>query len=168
MQKLWRSASSGWLGTGWGIGIGVGVGSLVILLAGCQGTGDPELARQEIQAADRAFAQLSVSTGMTAAFSNYAATDAVIYRDRMHPIQGPDNIRSLFTPTPAGTLSWEPTRVEVAATGDLGYSLGEYTYTYADSLGGSQTSRGYYVTIWRKQVDGTWRYVFDTGITAPP
>ena len=60
-----------------------------------------------------------------------------------------------------GVLTWEPDFADVAKSGDLGYTWGRYTYTSFDST--ESPSCGFYVTIWKKQLDGSWRFVFDAG-----
>jgi ketosteroid isomerase-like protein len=64
--------------------------------------------------------------------------------------------RSLF-------LKWTPLEIEVASSGDLGYSIGEYERIGKDSSGKPATATGNYVSIWRKQRDGKWRIVLDIG-----
>ena len=64
--------------------------------------------------------------------------------------------RSLF-------LKWRPLQIEVASSGDLGYSIGEYERIGKDSSGNPATATGNYVSIWRKHPDGKWRIVLDIG-----
>jgi len=135
-------------------------------LAGCSSGLDADTAKQEILAADKSFSAMSVAEGVAVAFEHYAAVDAVIYRDGRHPFTGRESIRALMTSAGEGTLRWEPTTVEVAASGDLGYTRGRYYYSALNPGGIVSESRGYYVTIWRKEFD-TWKYVFDTGVQAP-
>lgn len=66
------------------------------------------------------------------------------------------------------TLRWDPFFVDVSESADLGYTLGRYELNSDDSAGHGQTIRGYYVTIWRKKSDGSWKFVFDTGNEIPP
>ena len=110
---------------------------------------------------------MSAEEGTAAAFEAYMAEDAVIFRANARPFEGHDEIMSLFEGT-AGQLTWEPYAVTVASSGDLGYTLGTYEYAVVDSAGIENYSYGYYVTIWKKQPDGTWKYVFDTGQPGPP
>jgi ketosteroid isomerase-like protein len=64
--------------------------------------------------------------------------------------------RSLF-------LKWRPLQIEVASSGDLGYSIGEYERIAKDHSGNPTTATGNYVSIWRKHPDGKWRIVLDIG-----
>jgi len=63
---------------------------------------------------------------------------------------------------PGLVISWQPTKVEVAKSGDLGYTQGTYEMTVNDAKGKPNTDRGKYLTIWRKQPDGTWKCIVDT------
>ena len=50
-----------------------------------------------------------------------------------------------------------------SAAGDLGYTLGTWQSTHYNEAGKGQVTTGKYVTIWRKQADGSWKVVFDGG-----
>lgn len=117
---------------------------------------------------DREFSIMSVEKGIAEAFVSYAADSAMILRDNMLPIVGQNAIGDLWANTPNGAqLVWEPDFADIAASGELGYTIGHWTYSVTDSSGATQSSKGRYVTIWKKQADGNWKYVFDTGTTDP-
>ena len=63
---------------------------------------------------------------------------------------------------PGLSLSWEPTKVEVAKSGDLAYLYGAYSLTMTDAKGKPVTDFGKNVEIWKKQSDGSWRCIVDT------
>ena len=117
--------------------------------------------------ADCEFSSMAIDSGLAASFAAFAADSAVIFRDGAHPFVGRETIRTLFSRPSRGRLTWEPYFADIAQSGDLGYTLGNYQFTYKDSAGVDQMSRGYYVTIWKKQVDGSWKYVLDTGVSGP-
>jgi ketosteroid isomerase-like protein len=61
------------------------------------------------------------------------------------------------------SLTWRPTLSFVASSGDLAYTEGEFL-SKAKTADGKEASRtGRYVSVWRKQLDGTWRTVLDIG-----
>jgi ketosteroid isomerase-like protein len=66
------------------------------------------------------------------------------------------------------TLSWMPIKAEVFGAGDLGYSTGRSVFRSKGQNGAPVERLGEYLTVWRKQRDGAWRVVFDTGSTLPP
>jgi ketosteroid isomerase-like protein len=63
--------------------------------------------------------------------------------------------------TPGFAMGWQPTKVEASRGGDLGYSVGTYQQTMHDRAGKPVADRGKYVTVWKKQADGTWKAVVD-------
>ncbi|HUR35675.1 MAG TPA: DUF4440 domain-containing protein [Vicinamibacterales bacterium] len=65
------------------------------------------------------------------------------------------------------TLSWTPTRGEVVGAGDLGYTTGRSVFRAKGPNGAVTERRGEYLTVWRKQRDGSWKVIFDTGSTLP-
>ncbi len=69
---------------------------------------------------------------------------------------------------PQGTsLTWTPLKAEMAASGDLGYTYGNYIYTAKNKDGKIVTSYGKYTSIWKKQKDGQWKVVVDMGNSSP-
>ena len=116
---------------------------------------------------DRAFSKMSAEKGLYEAFDFFMDDNATLYRDRHHPFSGRESIRPILSTNPNATLTWEPNSAEIAASGDLGYTLGRWEYALKDSTGESSSSFGYYVSIWKKQNDGNWKWVFDSGISGP-
>jgi ketosteroid isomerase-like protein len=71
-------------------------------------------------------------------------------------------------PWPGGTtLTWTPIKAEMATSGDLGYTYGNYIYTAKNKEGKLVTSYGKYTSIWKKQKDGQWKVVVDVGNSSP-
>jgi ketosteroid isomerase-like protein len=137
-------------------------------MIGCGDKVDKQKAADEIIQTDRDFSRLSVEKGIAFAFDHYMADSATILSDGSLPITGRKAINEVFAQYPPGAgLVWEPDFVDVAASGDLGYTIGHWEYSIEDSLGERRSAKGRYVTIWKKQVDGSWKYVFDTGSDDP-
>lgn len=116
----------------------------------------------EIFATEKAFAQLAKEKGVKTAFLAYAADDAVLNRDNKL-IKGKEAIAAYFDqPTWQDVrLEWEPDFVRAAASGDLGYTYGQYTFAATDQSGQVITGNGYFHTVWKKEANGEWRYVWD-------
>src|SRR5262249_21359113 len=80
-------------------------------------------------------------------------------------ITGKDNLRAALQPMvadPNFALSFQSTRVDVARSGDLGYARGTYSMTMSDPKTSKPvTDRGKYVTVFKKQADGSGRAVED-------
>lgn len=107
--------------------------------------------------AERAFSELSLTQGMHQAFLTYLADDAIIFRPG--PVEGKKWYAERGE-TP-GTLTWWPIFAEVSRAGDLGYTTGPWDFT---KEGDESIEYGHYVSVWRKQPNGSWRVVLDIGI----
>jgi len=65
------------------------------------------------------------------------------------------------------TIRWSPAKAEALVAGDVGYTVGTWERRSKDTAGKEVVRRGQYLTVWRKQKDGSWQATFDTGSTAP-
>jgi ketosteroid isomerase-like protein len=59
------------------------------------------------------------------------------------------------------SISWKTKEVEVAQSGDIGYTSGTYEVIMTDPTGTPVKDRGKYLEVWKKQADGTWKCVSD-------
>jgi ketosteroid isomerase-like protein len=64
--------------------------------------------------------------------------------------------------TPDYTLSWHANKVGVARSGELGYTSGTYDFNIKDASGKTISDKGKYVTVWKKEADGSWKVLLDT------
>lgn len=113
---------------------------------------------QQIDDAERAFAQAVAQAGLMQGFRQFAAPDAVMFLPDPTPA-GP----ALAAARWAGELAWRTQYVGVAPSGDLAFSAG------ASLLRGAGRSvGGFYLTVWRRQPDGGWKYVLDHAADMPP
>lgn len=115
----------------------------------------------ELIAVDKAFSAMSEEKGMKTAFIEYLDSNGVLLRPNHMPIIGANAIDYLVQQDDTNfTLSWEPQHAEVSQSGDLGYTYG----VYAMRPGSKDTViYGSYTSIWKKQQDGKWKLVLDTG-----
>jgi len=136
--------------------------SAVALLAGCTQS-DSERYKAEILAADKAFCASSEKDGPKAAFLQAIARDCKLLGDIR---TGSDAVNSVFIQLPpTARLTWEPSFVDVSASGDLGYTWGRYILNVPMTKQGAAPliRMGTYVTIWRRQPNGAWKIVLDGG-----
>ena len=136
-----------------------------LFLLSCQNTPSTEQMNEwkaEIEQAERAFANLCKENGMAVAFVAFADQDAVLMRNNTLII-GREAIRSRFDAMGSieGLLEWSPEFIEVSNAGDLAYTYGTYTYSFPDSLGNEIKDKGVFHTVWKRQPDGSWKYVWD-------
>lgn len=116
-------------------------------------------ALDDVIAAERAFAADEAGLGFKKAFLKHSADDAIL----LGPL--PVNAHQSLAARPDDDLSeprphliWWPLYAGVAASADLGFTTGPYAV--------DEARRGYYFTVWRKQADGAWKWVFDGGVGA--
>lgn len=117
----------------------------------------------EMMEADRSFSRMSEEKGMKHAFLEYIDSNGVLLRPDHLPIVGADAIDYLIQQNDTGyTLKWEPKNGAVSKSGELGYTYGIYALqpTQKDTI-----IYGTYVSIWKKEKNGDWKYVLDSGNT---
>jgi len=112
---------------------------------------------------------------------SFYADDAVVLAPGMQTLSGKQTIRNFWETefkNPAYQLDWSPVFVEVAASGDLGYSRGTYRARYAGPDGNVVNETGKYVIIWKRSrpandplglrdSNGVWKAAVDTFNTDP-
>ena len=117
--------------------------------------------------ADRAFAHFSADSGGPAgAFARWIATDGMMLGGRAVPVRGGDQARQAFAGFPAtGAFGWEPIDALSVASrdGSLGFTIGEARIAATPE----SVSYSKYLTIWRRESDGSYRFVFDIGSNRP-
>jgi ketosteroid isomerase-like protein len=102
-------------------------------------------------------------------YVTFFADDGVSLPNGGSIVQGREAIRKeLGEWTPGSSLTWKPSKAEMAASGDIGYTYGEFTFKTKDKEGHPVVRYGKYATIWKKQKDGSWKVAMDMGNTAPP
>ena len=112
-----------------------------------------EVSPAEVIAAEREFAADAQARGFIAAFKKYAAPEAIGFQ--------PDavNVQQSLADQPDEpadrSLKWWPVWGGIAKSGDLGFTTGPYT--------SGEARFGHYFTVWAKQSEGTWRWIYDGG-----
>jgi ketosteroid isomerase-like protein/quercetin dioxygenase-like cupin family protein len=122
----------------------------------CAPSANVEQERNALLALDREWSQTTKDMNK---FVSYIAPDASLHPPGMPVATGSAAIMDTFmkmSATPGFAVQWMATKSDVSAAGDLGYTVG----TYEASMNGA-TERGKYVTVWKKQGDGTWKVAQD-------
>ena len=121
---------------------------------------DPEV----LMEADRAFSR-DVGERGAEAWVSWFADDGAQIQPGAGEVRGKEAIRQLMAglDDPDFSLRWEPLRADIAASGDLGWTTGEYVSEGKGPDGEPRRGQGRYVSIWRKQADGSWKVVMDLG-----
>ena len=139
---------------------------IVMLLASCifPKKKEPQadaFAKMEMMDADRAFSKMSEEKGMKTAFIEYLDSNGVLLRPNHLPIAGADAVDFLIQQNDTDyTMSWEPRNGVIAKSGELGYTYGIYALRPSTK---DTVIYGTYVSIWKKEKGGRWKYVLDSG-----
>ena len=110
---------------------------------------------------DRDFSDRSVAKGLKNAFIEFIDSNGVLLRPNAVPIIGAEAIDYLIQQNDtAYKLNWEPQHAFVSKSADLGYTYGLYALhpNAQDTV-----IYGTYVSIWKKQKDGSWKFVLQSG-----
>lgn len=124
---------------------------------------DPAQLKAEVLKTEEDFKNSAQTKGIQAAFYDFAAPDAIIKRDNDSLIKGKEGIKQFFSAPKYGkaAVTWKADFVEVSNDGTLAYTYGKYVWTVKDSLGNKKDFKGVFHTVWKKQDDGSWKYVWD-------
>src|SRR5258708_23299153 len=115
---------------------------------------------------ERAFSHMSEEKGTREALDAFIAEDGIMFRPmavlgktwmQEHPL-APSPTRSL--------LSWQPVFAAVSGAGDLGSTTGHWQFKQ-DIKDAKPAAFGNFMTVWRKQADGSWKFALDLGIGNP-
>jgi ketosteroid isomerase-like protein len=112
--------------------------------------------------AERKFYQTGQEKGTRAAFLEFLAEDAVIFRP------GPVNGKEVWSKRPETGLDliWEPTFAVMARSADFGYDTGPAKWR-ANKSDPKFSGYGYFISVWKKQEDGSWKVALDCGGETP-
>lgn len=107
-----------------------------------------------VVAAERAFAADAPSLGIAGSFNKWSVPEAIVIAGGRAQRIGdvyPDRPRPADEPL----LEWWPNFAGIARSGELGFTTGGV------AVGGERA--GHYFTIWKRQPDGSWKWVYDGG-----
>jgi ketosteroid isomerase-like protein len=96
------------------------------------------------------------------AFAAWFAEDGVSLANGQAPVRGQAAIAKQANWLPKDyQLLWTPTDGVMSPAGDMGYTWGHYEGHSRDADGNSKVTTGRYLTIWRKEKDGSWKVLLD-------
>lgn len=134
---------------------------LLILFFICQITvaAQNDSALNEVVAAEKAFAAMAAEKGTNPAFVEYAAPEGLVFT------QKPVNVRDFYGKRPSNSslLAWSPNFAGISSTGELGFTTGNWSF-HPKGKTDAPTAFGEFATVWKRQPDGKYRFVVDTGI----
>jgi ketosteroid isomerase-like protein len=121
--------------------------------------------QEELFAADRAFARAVVDSGAPAWTARLAPDVAgegeggLIILRGIEPVSA--NNKAVFA-DPTRMITWEPTDAVAYSDRKTGITVGRSAWV-RKSVRTDTLSRGRYLTLWRKQPNGSWKILYDTG-----
>jgi len=132
---------------------------LIFLLTSCSNK-KPKADASVLMDADIAFSEYSAKHGLQQAFIEFAHDSVVILKPNQLPIEGKQNLIDSYRGRNDSNilLTWKPQTALIAESGELGYTYGFWTF-----IASNDTTRGTYLTIWKKNSKGEWKYIADTG-----
>ncbi len=126
---------------------------------------------EELAGTERSFCAAAARVGIAGAFLDYMAEECFLpdrlglrrseYEKAVKSARAKAGTSCKPGPNPDVQLTWKPSKVEVSDDGTLGYTWGRYDFTSKGKDGKVESSTGIYLTIWRRQSDGSWKFVYD-------
>ena len=122
----------------------------------------PKDYEREIYAVESAFQKMTVEKGIAEAFWFYADEHAVLKRQDDTLIKGRMDILKYYAGQDLknASVQWSPDVVSVSQSGDMAYTYGKYVWTIG-SGSSKKEIKGVFHTVWKRQKDGSWKYVWD-------
>lgn len=126
-------------------------------------TNEKQQAIKEIETAERYFQKMSADKSISEAFWFFADSNAIIKRENDTLIHGREAIRNYYAaPFYANAaVTWAPDFTDASDDGKFGYTYGKYTWQSKDSTGKLIEFKGVFHTVWKKQPNGSWKFVWD-------
>ncbi len=115
----------------------------------------------DMMEADRDFSAMSEKEGLRHAYTEFIDSNGVLLRPGSLPMTGGDAMDFLTQSNDTSIImTWDPKDAMLSSSGDLGYTYGVYSLkaNNADTV-----IYGSYVTIWKRQQNGKWKFVLQSG-----
>jgi ketosteroid isomerase-like protein len=90
----------------------------------------------------------------------YYSDDAIVLPPNATGAATREEVRNVWKDmlaTPGLVITWEPTRVQLAKSGEMAWISGMYELTMNDASGKPITDRGKYLEVWERQADRNWK-----------
>jgi ketosteroid isomerase-like protein len=133
----------------------------LMLMAGCEKAPPPvdiHTIEEVVLSADAASMKAAQELDVTGTIATYS-DDALVMPPNHPPVSGHQPIHDLWASmlVPGTRISWAANKVESASSGDLVYVQGTYSVTTPGSDGKPVNDDGKYLSVWKKQGDGSWK-----------
>lgn len=136
--------------------------SILTLIPGAAQNVD-RVALQTLVDAENAFAKASEEKGTRESFLMFIAEDGILFRPTA-VIGKKWMLENPLPPAPKRSLlSWRPEFADIARAGDMGYTFGPWEFK-GDINDEKPAAYGHFITVWKKQADGSWKFAVDLGV----
>ncbi|HEU0252409.1 MAG TPA: DUF4440 domain-containing protein [Pyrinomonadaceae bacterium] len=141
--------------------------AIVFLLLIFVAVAEAQTPLEDMVKTEQAFSKMAEEKNTRDAFMAYIADDGLLFRPGAvngkkwmleHPVPPPSDKKPL--------LAWQPYFAGMAASGDMGFTTGPWE-AKGDIKDPKPSGYGHFVTVWKKQADGSWKFVVDLGISHP-
>ena len=136
-----------------------------LLFCSCQTAkvGEHEKIETAIRQVEKDFETMAAEKNIAEAFGFYADSNAVIKRENDTLIHGKEAIKNYYSSDyyKSASVKWSPDFIESSQDGTMAYTYGKYTWQFKDRSGKVSEFKGIFHTVWKKQKDGSWKYVWD-------
>jgi ketosteroid isomerase-like protein len=135
----------------------------LVLITSCHQPADKDKIKKEIFQTEKAFEKMTSEKGIAEAFYYFADENAVIIRENNTLIKKKENIKIYYDKKNLknATVNWTPDYIDVSDCGTLGYTYGKFVWKIKNDDGTIKEIKGIFHTVWKKQKDNTWKYVWD-------
>ena len=139
---------------------------ILLVLFWCSSVAQAQTPLLEMVHTEQSFSRMAAEKNARDAFMAFIADDGLLFRPGAvngkkwmleHPVPPSDK---------QPLLAWQPSFAGMAAAGDLGFTTGPWELK-EDVKDAKPAGYGHFVTLWKKQTDGTWKFVVDLGISHP-
>ncbi|MDP2301821.1 MAG: hypothetical protein Q8N03_05280 [Ignavibacteria bacterium] len=136
---------------------------IILFYIGCNHSKSEEEIKNEIFQTEKAFEKMTSEKGIAEAFYYFADENAVIKRENDTLILGKENIKIYYEKKSVkdAIVNWTPDFIDVSKSGDLGYTYGKYIWKIKNIDGNIVEYKGVFHTVWKRQMDNSWKYVWD-------
>jgi len=140
--------------------------SILMLVCTIAAVAQAQTPLQEMVKTEQAFSKMAEEKNARDAFMAFIADDGLLFRPGAvngkqwmleHPVP-PSDKKPL--------LAWQPSFAGMAASGDMGFTTGPWE-AKQDIKDEKPSGYGHFMTVWKKQPDGSWKFVVDLGISHP-
>lgn len=146
--------------------------AIALVVSGCQkeAKADPEAAKAAIKADQKKWSDDFKSKNTETLMGHYA-DDAFFVAPGVKGTDGSTAIREIYanaSTDPAFSVSFTSDKIDVSGSGDMAYARGHFSEKYTDPKTSKvMTDSGSYLTVYKKQQDGSWKAVEDFAAADP-